>query len=137
VADVEGLDAGVVLPLDTREAADPARVGPKAATLARLHAAGLPVPDGFCLAIDAYHAHLAAAGIADEALALRAADPEGARRLALRLRLACLRELEPPIAGRLVAAWERLAPAAGPAGGHARGVRRRAVRDVPRYRGGG
>ncbi|MBI4593228.1 MAG: hypothetical protein HY728_03355, partial [Candidatus Rokubacteria bacterium] len=30
------------------------RVGPKAATLARLGRAGLPVPDGFCVTAEAY-----------------------------------------------------------------------------------
>jgi len=43
------------------------RVGPKAANLAKLHDAGLPVPDGFCLTADAYRAQLAAAGVEDAA----------------------------------------------------------------------
>lgn len=104
---------GPVLPLDLAAAAAD-RVGPKAATLARLRAAGLPVPDGFCVTASAYRVHLAAAGLDDAARRVHRADPDGGRRLALRLRLHCLRDrLEPSTAGPLVAAWERLAGAAG------------------------
>jgi pyruvate,water dikinase len=96
-------DASVLWLGDAGAVAD--RVGPKAAALARLRGAGLPVPDGVCLAARAYRAHLAAARV-------DAAD--GERRLALRRRLACLRDpLDPSVAGPLVAAWERLAGAAG------------------------
>ena len=41
----------------------PAAFGPKAANLARLGRAGLPIPDGFCLAADAYRHQVAALGL--------------------------------------------------------------------------
>ncbi len=96
---------GLVVPLDGG-GVTPAQAGPKAAALARLSGAGLPVPAGLVLTADAYRAQLAAAGLVPGAD--RGDDP----RSALRARLACLREIEPAIAGPLVAAWARLA---GPA----------------------
>jgi pyruvate,water dikinase len=85
------------------------RVGPKAAVLARLRAAGLPVPDGGCLPAAAYRAHLAAAG-----LDRPDPDTDGGGRPALRRRLACLRDpLDPAVAGALASAWARLAGDAG------------------------
>jgi pyruvate,water dikinase len=79
-----------VLPLDAAEAtAD--RVGPKAATLARLRAAGLPVPDGVVLPAEAYRAALAVAGVADAAARVTGADEPAARRLALTVRLGLTR----------------------------------------------
>jgi pyruvate,water dikinase len=82
-------------------AADAAeRVGPKAATLGRLRRAGLPVPDGAVLPVQAYRAALAAAGVADAAARVAEADEREARRLALQVRLglarAPLAELPPP-----------------------------------------
>jgi rifampicin phosphotransferase len=50
----------LVVPLS--HAVDSATVGAKAANLARLLRAGLPVPDGFCVSAAAYHAHLKALG---------------------------------------------------------------------------
>jgi pyruvate,water dikinase len=113
VTDGGGRDESLVLPLGGRGSTDPARVGPKAATLARLRVAGFPVPDGFCLSTTAYRAHLGAGGIADAGQALRGADPEEARRVALRLRLACLRDLEPSITAPLDAAWAALGGTTG------------------------
>ena len=43
-----------IVPLASPEAADAERFGPKAANLARLGHAGLPIPDGFCLDAAAY-----------------------------------------------------------------------------------
>jgi pyruvate,water dikinase len=95
----------VLVALSECDAATTARVGPKAATLARLRRAGLPVPDGFVLDADAYRAHVAPARV----------DPsDDERPRALRRRLACLRDpLDPAIVESLVAAWERLAGAEG------------------------
>ena len=75
-------------------ATDAERVGPKAATLARLRQAGLPVPDGLCLAAAAYRAQLEAAGVASAAARVAGTEDEGgdARRLALEVRLGFLRE---------------------------------------------
>jgi pyruvate,water dikinase len=90
-------------------AATPDVVGPKAATLARLRAAGLPVPDALCLTAGAYHARLIAGG--GEAAAGRVAgtaDPFEARRLALSVRLGLLRApLDPPLEDALAAAYAR------------------------------
>ncbi len=55
-----------LLPLDAITAADAGRVGGKAASLARLTAAGLPVPPGFVIATDAYR-RLHPAGIRSDA----------------------------------------------------------------------
>ena len=77
------------------------RFGPKAANLAALGQAGLPIPDGFCLDAEAYRLQIAALGLeasargafatddrvgsaaaraADEARAARAADRAGGAR---------------------------------------------------------
>jgi len=53
-----------VVPLASREAADPERFGAKAANLARLAHAGLPTPGGFCIDAAAYRYQLAALDIA-------------------------------------------------------------------------
>ncbi|MBI4499394.1 MAG: hypothetical protein HY689_16020 [Chloroflexi bacterium] len=55
----------------------PETAGTKAATLARLRRAGLPVPPGFCLTVAAYQMVLATAGLADTD-----PDPAGARQQA-------------------------------------------------------
>ncbi|MCI0670367.1 MAG: phosphoenolpyruvate synthase, partial [Myxococcaceae bacterium] len=46
----------LVLPLDAAEAREPALVGSKGASLARLVGAGLPVPEGFCVTTRAFAA---------------------------------------------------------------------------------
>jgi len=90
------------------------RVGPKAATLARLHRAGLPVPDGVCLAAGAYTRQVALADLADTARQVAAAEPPEARRLALRVRLGLTRvPLDPAVGAALDAARTRLASTAG------------------------
>jgi pyruvate,water dikinase len=79
-----------LLSLDAPEAtAD--RVGPKAATLGRLRAAGLPVPDGVVLPAEAYREALVAAGVAEAASRVAAADESDARRLAVEVRLGLMR----------------------------------------------
>ncbi|HEV8308911.1 MAG TPA: PEP/pyruvate-binding domain-containing protein [Methylomirabilota bacterium] len=95
----------MLVALSDRDAATRAQVGPKAATLARLRAAGLPVPDGFCLTAGAYRAHLAAVG---------REVTVGDRRRALNCRLVCLRDpLDRSITDAVALVWERLAGAAG------------------------
>ena len=49
----------LLVPLDSNEAADPGRFGPKAANLARLGRYGLPTPGGYALDAGAYRAQLA------------------------------------------------------------------------------
>jgi pyruvate,water dikinase len=96
----------LIIPLSAAAAADAELVGPKAANLAALGRAGLPVPGGFCLTAHAYRAQMAALGL--DALTRRYANatlPE-ARLLSVDIRLGlyeqpiALEILEP-----LLAAW--------------------------------
>ena len=78
----------IVIPLSAPQAADSARVGPKAGNLAALGHAGLPIPDGFCLTADAYRAQISALGLEASARGVFGADdgPQ-ARRHALDMKL--------------------------------------------------
>jgi len=57
-----------IIPLSAPEASDANCVGPKAANLAALGRAGLPIPDGFCLSADAYRMQIAALGLEQAAV---------------------------------------------------------------------
>ena len=57
----------LAVPLAAPDAVDAELVGGKAATLARLLQAGLPVPDGICLTADAYRWQRDAAGVSGPA----------------------------------------------------------------------
>lgn len=101
--------AALVLPLGEAGAVTAERVGPKAATLARLRQAGLPVPEGFCLTAEAYRTHLAAGGVETTARRVALADPPEARRLAVAVRLGLLRApLDAAVEESLTAAWRSL-----------------------------
>ena len=103
----------VVIPLESPAALEADRVGPKAARLARLRLAGLPVPDGVCLDAAAYREALAAGGVADAARRVAQADEPEARRLALAVRLGLTRTALPaPLTNALLGAWRDLG--AGP-----------------------
>jgi len=95
-----------VIPLSSPEAADAGRVGPKAANLAALGQAGLPIPDGICLAADAYRMQIAALGLEETAREVFSSDDAQARRSALRLRMQLM---DQPVAEvlqePLIAAW--------------------------------
>ena len=92
------------------DAATAERVGPKAATLARLARAGLPVPDGICLTADAYRRQVALAGVQDTARRVAEAEGLEARRLALSMRLGLMRAaLDPGVGAALDTAWRRQA----------------------------
>lgn len=65
-----------------RDAADAEEYGLKAAPLAAVAAAGLPVPDAFCLPADAYREHIARPDVADP-IALLGAIAADEPRLAL------------------------------------------------------
>src|SRR5437588_9540590 len=69
------------------EATDASRFGPKAANLARLGRAGLPIPDGFCVDAEAYRIQLAALGLEKIARGVNAVELGTARRAALAMRL--------------------------------------------------
>ena len=53
----------LIFPLSAPEATDANRFGPKAANLAVLGQAGLPIPEGFCLDAQAYRVQVAALGL--------------------------------------------------------------------------
>ncbi|MCC7484774.1 MAG: hypothetical protein IT529_07255 [Burkholderiales bacterium] len=81
-----------IIPLAAPGAADASRVGPKAANLAAMGLAGLPIPDGFCVEAAAYRAQIAALGLADTACAVFATDGHAARRHALDMKLKLMGE---------------------------------------------
>jgi len=89
---------------------DAARFGPKAANLARLAAAGLPVLDGFCLDAEAYRMQVRALGLeADARGVFGAEDSARARRHALAMKLGLLDQpITPEVLDPLLAAWYEL-----------------------------
>src|SRR5260370_24540948 len=90
----------LIVPLTAAAAVDADRFGPKAANLARLGRAGLPIPDGFCVDAEAYRVQVAALGLTETAHGVNAADPGTARRAALALKLVLLAQpLLPPLPG--------------------------------------
>jgi phosphoenolpyruvate synthase/pyruvate phosphate dikinase len=108
-----------IVPLSSFEATDSSRFGPKAATLARLGRAGLPIPGGFCLDADAYRQQIAALQLESSARDAFAADTVAdARSHALRMKLELLQQpLLPDLREPLLTAWQRLI-----IGSHALGV---------------
>lgn len=79
-----------IVPSTSPDATDAGRFGPKAANLARLGRAGLPIPNGFCVDAEAYRVQVSALGLADSARGVSAADPATARRAALAMKLGLL-----------------------------------------------
>jgi pyruvate, water dikinase len=97
-----------ILHLDDPFAADPERVGPKAANLAALTDAGLPTPGGFALTADAYRQQLRHLGIDDLLRQYNEADVPASRRISIQIRLALYeRDIAPEILDPLLAAWRR------------------------------
>jgi pyruvate,water dikinase len=95
-----------IVPTTAPEAADAARFGPKAANLAALGHAGLPIPHGFCLSADAYRLQVRALGLEETASAVFSAksSPEQ-RRAALQMKLGLMnRPIIPEILEPLLAA---------------------------------
>jgi pyruvate, water dikinase len=87
-------------------AADPERVGPKAANLAKLAQAGLPTPRGSCITADAYRRQLAHLGLSDAIGAYADADQTAQRRLAVEIRLALYQgDVAPDLLVEILAAW--------------------------------
>ena len=104
----------IAVALADADAATADRVGPKAATLARLRRAGLPVPDGVCLPADVYRRQLALAGLAEAVAGVGRAELPEARRLALQVRLGLTRvPIEPALGALLDAVWNRLTSGGG------------------------
>lgn len=92
----------LILPLREAAGEDRSTVGGKAANLGRLLEAGLPVPGGFVVTTEAFHAHMDDPGIRErvEALARRGPDDTAAAR---RLRAAIAgRELRPGVRDAVV-----------------------------------
>lgn len=98
-----------VISLSDREATDASRVGPKAANLAALGRAGLPIPDGYCIASDAYRLQLAALGLAQTARDVFSSNDGVARRSALQLRMRLMEQpIVPEIQEPLLTAWRSI-----------------------------
>jgi phosphoenolpyruvate synthase/pyruvate phosphate dikinase len=104
----------LIVPLTSPEAKDANRFGPKAANLAAMGQAGLPIPEGFCLDAEAYRAQVAALGLKEAMASIDSLEPGRARRAALDMKLGLLdRSIVPEIQGPLVAAWRALAERTG------------------------
>src|SRR5438876_6430648 len=80
----------LIVSLASAEATDADRFGHKAANLARLGRAGLPIPDGFCVDAEAYRIQIAALGLEEIAHGVNAMEPGTARRAALAMKLGLL-----------------------------------------------
>jgi rifampicin phosphotransferase len=94
------------IPLSSPQACEPDLVGPKAATLAVLGRAGLPVPEGVCLTAGAYRMQMTALGFEDATAALQSAAAIDARRLSIAVRLGLYEgALAAPIAHGLRELW--------------------------------
>ena len=105
----------LLVPLTAGEATDAARFGPKAANLARMAQAGLPVPAGFCLDAEAYRTQIRALNLeADARGAFSAQDSPQARRHALAMKLGLLDQpITPAVLDPLLAAWHKLKATTG------------------------
>src|SRR5437773_8144209 len=102
---------GFVVPLNAPEAADPSRFGAKAANLAALAQAGLPVPGGFCVDAQAYRMQLAALGLEESARGVFSSeDRPSARRCALDTKLGLMQgAIVPEVREALLSAWRSIA----------------------------
>ena len=99
-----------ILPLAAPETTDAGRFGPKAANLARLGQAGLPIPDGFCVDAEAYRTQIRGLGLeADARGVFSAQESARARRHALMMKLGLLDQpITPEVLDPLLAAWYEL-----------------------------
>jgi pyruvate,water dikinase len=99
-----------IFPLTAIEATDAGRFGPKAANLARLGQAGLPIPGGFCVDAEAYRTQIRALGLeADARGVFSAEESPQARKHALAMRLGLLvQPITPQVLDPLIAAWWEL-----------------------------
>ena len=100
----------LVVPLTAPEATAAGRFGAKAANLASLGRAGLPIPDGFCIDAEAYRAQIRALGLEADARGVFATqDSAQARRHALAMKLGLLDQpITPEILDPLIAARRAL-----------------------------
>lgn len=100
----------LVLPLSAPEAADSSRFGAKAANLAALVHAGLPVPPGFCVDARAYRMQIAALGLEESARGVFSSDDRPrARRCALDTKLGLMQgAIVPEVREPLLSAWRSI-----------------------------
>jgi len=105
----------VIVPLSSSASTDPGRVGPKAANLVRLGRAGLPIPDGFCLAAEAYRHQVAALGLEASARgAFASSHPAEAKQHALHMKLGLLEQpIDLAVLQPLLEAWRDLVDRTG------------------------
>ena len=105
----------LLVPLSSPDATDPGRFGPKAANLAALGRAGLPIPDGLCLDAAAYRLQVAHLGLEVSAReAFRSDGRSDARQHALRVKLGLLESpIVPEVLAPLLDAWQRLVQRTG------------------------
>jgi len=104
----------LIVPLSATEAADPSRFGPKAANLARLGHAGLPIPGGFCIDAEAYRLQVADAGLEDHARRVTSPEPREARCAALAMKLGLLDgPIAPDLQGALLETRRALVASTG------------------------
>ena len=110
------MEPPLIVPLSAPEAIDANRFGPKAANLAALGQAGLPIPGGFCVDAHAYRIQIAVLGLEQAACNINSPEPGKARRAALDIKLGLLDQpitsevLEPLLVARrnlLAAAGEQ------------------------------
>ena len=101
----------LVVPLSAPEAADSSRFGAKAANLAALVHAGLPVPAGFCVDAHAYRMQLRALGLEESARGVFSSnDRPSARRCALDTKLGLMQgAIAPEVLEPLLFAWRSVA----------------------------
>ncbi len=103
-----------VIPFSAPEATDAACVGPKAANLAALGRAGLPIPEGYCVTADAYHAQIAALGLQQTAREVFSAEDMPARRAALQMRMKLMQSpVAPEVQKPLITAWRTVVGSGG------------------------
>lgn len=106
--------ARFVVPLSDPAATDAERFGPKAANQAALGAAGLPIPEGFCLDAAAYRWQLESLGLAEAAHKAVTLEFMESRAWVARVRIALFEEpLAPEIQEPLVAAYRKMVERTG------------------------
>jgi pyruvate,water dikinase len=105
----------LIVQLSAEQATDVGRFGPKAANLAALGRAGLPIPDGFCLDVEAYRVQVASLGLEASARGVFASDDRAEARMhALRMRLGLLEQpIVPEVLAPLLGAWRDLVARTG------------------------
>jgi pyruvate,water dikinase len=101
----------LVVQLNSPDATDAARFGPKAASLAVLGQAGMPTPGGYAVDAEAYRAQLGALGLEATARSVFAGeDRRQARRHALDMKLGFMdRPIPPALTEPMLAAWRAIA----------------------------